>query len=358
MRDSVWRRSVTSSWVLIRYCGLPVSSSTVMRRVRNSRSPSLVLIGCSSVSRPRFLIAASSRAMISFASLGLKISAAVKPVASSRRRLRMASALRLARRYRPSLTRSTISETGMLSTTSSRNFLVSSSSLESDWRSVTSSNSAIRNSGCLLSSRTITRVLARTRFFEPRWTTISFLNWPSDELSADRNIVEHRFQELLGRGQLSRQLALLAAILVCRHRTAVWQCKVFDQNRPSAGQLGDEAFRRAGVHIEIVDADVEDAALELQRQQFRPGHVFGKVRTRQAVDLEIAVVAEHDPASRIRHHHTMTEVVQRGTDKGIPAQLRALDLAQRREHPQRDGRKKRRDGDAGNQHLPNRIGVG
>jgi len=32
-----------------------------MRRVRNRRKPSLVLIGCSSVSRPRFLIAASSR---------------------------------------------------------------------------------------------------------------------------------------------------------------------------------------------------------------------------------------------------------------------------------------------------------
>src|SRR5882762_10033425 len=75
IRDSVWRRSVTSSWVLIRYCGSPASSSTVMRRVRNSRRPSLVEIGCSSVSRPRFLIAASSRAMISLASRGLKISA-------------------------------------------------------------------------------------------------------------------------------------------------------------------------------------------------------------------------------------------------------------------------------------------
>ena len=67
-----------------------------MRRVRNSRSPSLVLIGCSSVSKPRFLIAASSRAMISLASFGLKMSVAVIPVASSRRRLRIVSALRLA----------------------------------------------------------------------------------------------------------------------------------------------------------------------------------------------------------------------------------------------------------------------
>src|SRR6476469_4800187 len=45
MRDSVWRRSVTSSWVLIRYCGSPASLNTVIRRVRNSRSPSSVLIG-------------------------------------------------------------------------------------------------------------------------------------------------------------------------------------------------------------------------------------------------------------------------------------------------------------------------
>src|SRR6266568_4922234 len=120
MRDSVCRRSVTSSWVLIRYCGSPASSSTVARRVRNSRKPSLVLIGCSSLSTPRFLIAASSRLTISLASFGLKISVAVRPVASSRRRLRMVSALRLASRYRPSLTRSTIRATGILSTTSSK----------------------------------------------------------------------------------------------------------------------------------------------------------------------------------------------------------------------------------------------
>ncbi len=175
---------------------------------------------------------------------------------------------------------------------------------------------------------------------------------------ADRHIVEHRFQELLGRRKLSRKLALLAAILIRRHRAAVWQRKVLDQNRSSAGQLGDEAFRGAGMFMEILDADVEDAARAPQLQQFRPGHVSGKIRTRQAVDLEIAIVAEHDPAPRIRHHHAMTEVVQGRTDERISAQLRALDLAQRREHPQRDSREKRRHSDAANQHLPDQAGVG
>ena len=212
------------------------------------------------------MIAASSRAMISLASLGLKMSAAVRPVASSRRRLRMVSALRLASRYRPSLTRSTISETGMLSTTSSRNFLVFSSSCDSERRSVMSSNSAIRNSGWLFSLRAITRLQASMRRSGPRSTSNSLRNWPSGEFErrlvgrldagrglgtenlvgaladdviagearealegavgedvaavldalggdADRHVVQHRFQELLGRGQLPRQPALLGAVL-------------------------------------------------------------------------------------------------------------------------------------------------
>jgi len=73
----------------------------------------------------------------------------------------------------PSLTRSTISDTGILSTTSSRNFLVLSSSRDSDRRSVTSSNSAIRNSGSYSHWRATTRLEARTRFSLPRSTTNS-----------------------------------------------------------------------------------------------------------------------------------------------------------------------------------------
>ena len=187
----------------------------------------------------------------------------------------------------------------MLSTTSSRNFLVFSSSWESDRRSVTSSNSAIRNSGSFLSLRAMTRTLDRTRFSEPRSTSNSVRNWPSGELTrrlvgrldagrrfraedlvgtladdgvageareafegavgedvaavldalgghADRHVVEHRFQELLGRRQLPRKLALLAAILMGRHRTAVRQREVLDQNRAPVGQFGNQAFRPVG----------------------------------------------------------------------------------------------------------------
>src|SRR5205807_10650536 len=90
-----------------------------------------------------------------------------------------------------------------------------------------------------------------------------------------RHIVEYRFQELLGRCKLSRKLALLAVILVRRHRTAVRQRKIFDQNRPPAGQFGNEALRGAGACIEVLDADVEDAALAPHLQQLRSGHVSG-----------------------------------------------------------------------------------
>src|ERR1019366_2039478 len=119
--------------------------------------------------------------------------------------------------------------------------------------------------------------------------------------------------------------------------TAVRQRKMFDHDRLPAGQLGNEAVRAGGVFIEMLEADVEDAAFEPHLQQFWPGHVSGNIRTRQAVDLEIAIVAEYDPLLRIRHHHALAEVVQGGPYKRISAQLRALDLAQRRENPQRDG---------------------
>ena len=61
---------------------------------------------------------------------------------------------------------------------------------------------------------------------------------------------------------------------------------------------------------EILDADVEHAALAPQLQQLRAGHVPGNIRTRQAVDLKIAIVAEHDLPLRIAHHDAMVEIVQ------------------------------------------------
>ena len=43
------------------------------------------------------------------------------------------------------------------------------------------------------------------------------------------------------------------------------------------------------------------------------------VGANQAVDFEIAIVTEHDPLPRIRHHHALAEVIQGGTDKCISA---------------------------------------
>jgi hypothetical protein len=60
-------------------------------------------------------------------------------------------------------------------------FLVFSSSCDSDLRSVTSSNIAIRNSGRFFSLRAITRLLARMRFSGPRSTANSLRKWPSGE---------------------------------------------------------------------------------------------------------------------------------------------------------------------------------
>ena len=83
---------------------------------------------------------------------------------------------------------------------------------------------------------------------------------------AYRNVVEHRFQELLGGSQLPRKLALFAAILVGGDRTAVRQAEKLDQNRPAVGQLGDEALRAFDAPIEFIDADVEHATLPSQLQ--------------------------------------------------------------------------------------------
>ena len=153
---------------------------------------------------------------------------------------------------------------------------------------------------------------------------------------ADRHVVEHRFQELRGRRQFSRQPALLGAVLMGRDRSAIGQLEILDQDRAAVGQFGDEPVGLGGAAVEILDADIEHAALAPQLQQFAAGHVARHVGARQPVDLEIAVVAEHDPPVRIGHHHALVEMVQRGADEGVAPQLRALGAAQRRNHPDRD----------------------
>ena len=145
---------------------------------------------------------------------------------------------------------------------------------------------------------------------------------------ADRNVIEHRFQELRGRGQLARKLALLGAILMGCDRPAVRQAEIFHQHRFAVGQFGDQALRGGGLGVEFIDADIQRAALAPHFQQFRPGHVAGNIRAHQAVDFEIAVVAEDDALLRVGHHHALAEIVQGGIDEGTAPELRALEPAQ------------------------------
>ena len=174
---------------------------------------------------------------------------------------------------------------------------------------------------------------------------------------ADRNVVEHRFQELRGRGQLARQLALFGAILMGCDRPAVRQAEIFHQDRFAVGQFGDQAVRAGGLGVEFVDADIQHAALAPHLQDFGPGHVAGNIRAHQAVDFEIAVVAEDDALLRIGHHHALVEIVQGGGDEGTAPQLRALDPAQRRQHPQPDRGQEGYDHDAADQQLPDHVGI-
>ena len=352
--------------------------------------------------------------MISLASRGLKISAAVNPVTSSRRRLRMVSALRLASRYWPSLTRSTISETGMLSTTSSRNFLVFSSSRDSDWRSVTSSNSAIRNSGsfCLVArdhavgargrasraalDHEFVAVMALRRVAARRWSAASMVaggvgledlvgaladdviaGEPREALEravgedvaavldvlggdADRHVVEHRFQELLGRGQLRDSLRCSRAILMrcrsTRHSAGGRSSTRID--RPSGSSVTQPSGRRASL-ANSSTVDTEQAArARRSSSSSRPVMRAGNVGAAEPVDFEIAIVAEDDAVLRIGHHHALVEIVQRRADEGVAPQLRALG---RRATPtvsrsrSRPGRKQTTI--AADQELPDEIGI-
>jgi len=115
---------------------------------------------------------------------------------------------------------------------------------------------------------------------------------------------------------------------------------------------------RAGKGKEIVGANVEDATTAPELQQFSAVHERGNIRPEEAVNLQIAVVAKHDPLLRIGDHHTLVEIVQGRTDKRISAQLRALDPAQRRQHPYRDGRKEAADNEAANHRFPDHARIG
>ena len=143
-----------------------------------------------------------------------------------------------------------------------------------------------------------------------------------------------------------------------RDRAAVWQREMFDEDGSPIGQFADQAFRPGGVCVEIRGADVETPTLAPQLQEFGPGHGWRQIRARQAVDFEIAVVAEHDPLLRIGHDDALVQMIQRRADERILAQMRAFDPAQRRMDPQCDRREKCADHDAADQHFPHHAGIG
>src|SRR6185437_14740539 len=174
---------------------------------------------------------------------------------------------------------------------------------------------------------------------------------------ADRHVVEHRFQELLGRRQLARQLALLGAIQMRPNRTAIGQGEIFDEDGPAVRQFGDQTFGSSHLSVEPIVADLEGAGGALKHRELRPGHVGRKCRARQAVDFEITLVDEHDPLPRIGHHHALVQVVEGGRDEGVAARLRTLDPAQRRMNPERDRGQEGADDDAADQDLPEHVGV-
>ena len=174
---------------------------------------------------------------------------------------------------------------------------------------------------------------------------------------AHRNVVEHRFQELRGRGKLARQPTLAGAVLMRRDRPTVGQRKMLDQDRFAIGQFGDQPLRAGSAVIELLDADVEQAALAPHLQQFRPGHVAGDVGARQPINIEVAIVAEHDSPLRIDHHDALVEMVQGGTDEGVAAELRPPGLAQRRKHPDPDGTEKGSHRNAADQKLPDDVRI-
>ncbi len=72
---------------------------------------------------------------------------------------------------------------------------------------------------------------------------------------AGRHVVQHRFQELLGGGELPRQLALLADVEMGRHRAAIRQNEIFNQDGPPVRQFGDQAVGACRLVVVLVVGD-------------------------------------------------------------------------------------------------------
>ena len=175
---------------------------------------------------------------------------------------------------------------------------------------------------------------------------------------AGRHVVQHCFQELLGGGELPRQSALLADVQMRRHRAAVGQHEIFHQDGPPVRQFGDQTVGACRFLVELVVGDAaKHPALAPQFKDVVAVHVGPEIRSRQAVNLEIAVIAEDDAPLRIRHHHALVEIVHGGGDEGIAPQLQTPGPAQRGMDPQRDRGEERADDDARDQGFPDHVGI-
>ena len=129
---------------------------------------------------------------------------------------------------------------------------------------------------------------------------------------ADRNVVDHRFKEVLGGRKLPRQIALLGAILMGGNNAAIRQSRCLTRiERPSVrSQMKPSRTYRPAAVI-ILDDPIERSALLAQIDAVRGRSCRADIGTRQPVNFEIAVVAEHEALARIDHDDAVGHVVQR-----------------------------------------------
>ena len=175
---------------------------------------------------------------------------------------------------------------------------------------------------------------------------------------ADRNVFQHEFEKLLGGSELPRKLALLAAILMRRDRSAVRQWKEFDVNGLPVRQLGNKALGVARLGIELVDADIEHTALTPQFKELGAGHGRRDVGTREAVNIEVTVVKENNPLPPVGDHDALIEIIQGGADKRVSALFRLLDPPQRGHDRQPDSDQKAADDQATEHRIRDNLRIG
>lgn len=171
-------------------------------------------------------------------------------------------------------------------------------------------------------------------------------------------MIQHRFQELRGRGELPGQLALFTDVEMRRHGAAVRQHEELHQDGAPVRQFGDQAVGAGCLLVElVVGGGIQHPAPATQFEQVVAVHVRPDIGPRQTVDLEIAVVAENDAALRIRHHHALVEIVHGGGDEGVAPQLQTPAPAQRGKDPQPDRGEKRAHDDGCDQRFPDHVGL-